>query len=69
MQTDQVIWFVAGGIAVLVVLFVIRLFRQPQDDRMTFPPTSSERPPSSPICFVGRLDSGKLLLLCPRQDG
>jgi hypothetical protein len=58
MHADQLIWFVAGGIAVLVVLFVIRLFRQPNDEGMTFPPTSAERHASPPICFAGQIPYG-----------
>ncbi len=57
MQADQVIWFVAGAIAVLAALFVIRLFRQPQADRMT-PETPVERSPSPPIGFSGQVPYG-----------
>lgn len=58
MQTEHVIWLVVGGIAVLIFLLVIRLFRQPQDDVMTFPPTSAEPQPSSPISLPGEVPYG-----------
>jgi hypothetical protein len=35
MQTDQMLWLAAGGIAVLILLFSIRLFRMPQDERLS----------------------------------
>lgn len=58
MQADQVIWFVAGGMAVLVVLFVLRFLRQPEGDQMTFPSPSGDRQPSPPICFAGQVPYG-----------
>jgi hypothetical protein len=42
MQTDQLIWCVAGGIAVLILLFLVRLFRIPRDD----PYTATEQGPT-----------------------
>jgi len=46
MQADQVIWIVLGVIAVLAFLFLIRLFRMPQDDRLAFPSAGAEQPPT-----------------------
>jgi hypothetical protein len=46
MQADQVIWLIAGVIAVLALLFLIRLFRIPQDGRLTFPSTAAEQEPT-----------------------
>lgn len=58
MQADQVIWFVAGGITVLVFVLVIRLFRQPQDDSVAPPSTAGEQQPPSPIRFSGQVPYG-----------
>jgi len=48
MQADQVIWIVVGVIAVLALLFLIRLFRMPQDDRLAFPSTAAAQEPTRP---------------------
>ena len=67
MQADQLIWFIAGGAAVLIVLFVLRLFRQPKDDRIGFPPFP-ERSPSPPISFSGQVPYGVDKRLMPSGD-
>ncbi|MFH1265894.1 MAG: hypothetical protein ABIK89_09200 [Planctomycetota bacterium] len=46
MQADQVIWLIVGVIAVFALLFLIRLFRIPQDDRLAFPSTAAEQEPT-----------------------
>jgi hypothetical protein len=46
MQTDLLIWLIAGVIAVLALLFLIRLFRMPQDDRLAFPSMAAEQRPT-----------------------
>ena len=46
MQADQLIWIIVGVIAVLALLFLIRLFRMPQDDRLAFPSTAAEQRPT-----------------------
>lgn len=46
MQTDQVIWIIAGVTAVLALLFLIRLFRMPQDERLAFPSMDAGQPPT-----------------------
>ena len=46
MQADQVIWLIVIVIAVFVLLFLIRLFRMPQDDRLAFPSTAAEQEPT-----------------------
>ena len=46
MQADQLIWIIVGVIAVLAFLFLIRLFRMPQDDRLEFPSVAAEQGPT-----------------------
>ncbi len=46
MQADQVIWLIVSVIAVFALLFLIRLFRMPQDDRLAFPSTAAEQEPT-----------------------
>jgi hypothetical protein len=58
MQTDQLLWFVVGGVAVVVLVFVIRLFRKPQDDWAAFPSTAADHPPWSPVCLPGEVPYG-----------
>jgi hypothetical protein len=67
MQTDQVIWLVAGGIAVLILLFVIRLFRMPQGDRLAFPSTAAEQGPTQ-LPNVTRIRSKKDLIAFLQQE-
>lgn len=67
MQTDQVIWLIVGGIAVLALLFLIRLFRMPQDDRLAFPSTAAEQPPTQ-SAGVPRIRSKKDLIAFLQQE-
>ena len=46
MQTDQMIWLIAGVIGVLALWFLLRLFRMPQDERLAFPSTAAEQRPT-----------------------
>ena len=58
MQADQVIWLVAGVITVLALLFVVRLFRMPRDERLAFPSTDAEQGPAQ-AADVPRISSRK----------
>jgi len=40
------IWLIVGVIAVFALLFLIRLFRMPQDDRLAFPSAAAEQRPT-----------------------
>jgi len=61
MQADQLIWIIVGVIAVSAFLFLIRLFRMPQDDRLVFPSTAAEQPPTQ-SANVTRIRSKKDLI-------
>jgi hypothetical protein len=67
MQADQVIWIVLGVIAVLAFLFLIRLFRMPQEDRLAFPSTAAEQPPTQ-SANVTRIRSKKDLIAFLQQE-
>jgi hypothetical protein len=67
MQADQVIWIVVGVIAVVAFLFLIRLFRMPQDDRLAFPSTAAEQPPTQ-SASVPRIRSKKDLITFLQQE-
>lgn len=58
MQTDQLIWLIAGGTAVLALLFLIRLFRMPQDDGLAYPSMAAEKLLPSPIFLPGEVPYG-----------
>jgi hypothetical protein len=58
MQADQLLWFVVGGVAAVVLVFVMRLFRKPQDDWAAFPSTAADHPPLSPVCRPGEVPYG-----------
>ena len=64
MQTDQVIWIVAGLGAVVVLLFLIRLFRMPQDDGLAFPSMAAEQVPTN----APRIRSKKDLIAFFQQE-
>ena len=67
MQADQVIWIVVGVIAVLAFLFLIRLFRMPQDDRLAFPSAAAEQPPTQ-SAGVPRIRSKKDVIAFFQQE-
>lgn len=58
MQTGQLIWIIAGVIAVFALFFVLRRFRLPKEDKLTFPPPFSERSASPPVSFSGQIPYG-----------
>lgn len=67
MQTDQLIWIIVGVIAVLAFLFLIRLFRMPQDDRLAFPSAAAEQPPTQ-SAGVPRIRSKKDVIAFFQQE-
>ena len=67
MQTDQLIWCVAGGIAVLILLFLVRLFRIPPDERLAFPSAATEQGPTQ-SADAPRIRSRKDVIAFLRQE-
>ena len=67
MQAEQVIWLIVGVIAVCALLFLIRLFRIPQDDRLAFPSTAAEQEPTQ-SADVPRIRSKEDLIAFFQQE-
>jgi hypothetical protein len=67
MQADQVIWLIVGVLAVFALLFLIRLFRIPQDERLAFPFTAVEQEPTQ-SADVPRIRSKKDLIAFLQQE-
>ena len=58
MPTDYVIWFFAGAMTIVVILFMIRLLRQRTDDQQVYSPVAADRKPSSPVRPTGEVPYG-----------
>lgn len=67
MQADQVIWLIVAVMAVSALLFLIRLFRMPQDDRLAFPSVDAEQR-RTPSAEVPRIRSKKDLIAFLQQE-
>jgi hypothetical protein len=67
MQADQVIWLAVAVVAVFAVLFLIRLFRVPQDDRLAFLSMDAEQR-RTPSADGPRIRSKKDLIAFLQQE-
>lgn len=57
MQTGQVIWIIVGVAAAMALFFLIRLFRMPQDDRLSFPSMDEKQRPTDAFRIRSKKDA------------